>query len=601
MRSNRASVQRSVSEDYQNSVQSANSSGGEDLFSSYQLTEEDQEFAVELRRELKFYFMNPIEKFQARGRKPYKFGVQLFKILVVTIQLIIFGQYEYQFTQFIHDNVKAMEHLFLKDWDPMYDSFAYPSTRDLYAMYTVDGFYEHVDNVLYQYANIEDIAIGTYNFDVNMTTKQKIQELEFEIVLYEEVAHTDSTFKINLTETTDKFTIHVIPHQNISSRDVINQHCPDFSFDRLIQVRLNFTLESILLKTGDHPSATCMDLEIYIYYNYDRHGGRLPVTLKVTDILDRNCTAKIKGATKEMAGIFIFCYDVFVMLLCILSFLLCLRSLMNGRHLKKKTVIFFQLVYNKELSRSDRMEFLNLWYVIICISDCLTIAGTICKILLDFKVWAASDYCSLLLGCATSLVYFGILRYFGFFNKYNVLLLTLKKSMPNVLRFSVCAGIIYLAYGFCGWIVLGPYHGKFRTFVITMECMFSLINGDDMFATYEEMPQNKTLIFVFSKIYLYSFISLFIYVVLSLFISVIMDTYETVKDFQRFGHVEGGDLKKFIDLCEDGPESGFFRRKARKNWAKLRKSIRRYSSFEQTHHNPIIHGNHCNGPHNLPT
>lgn len=70
---------------------------------------------------------------------------------------------------------------------------------------------------------------------------------------------------------------------------------------------------------------------------------------------------------------------------------------------------------------------------------------------------------------------------------------------------------------------------QFRTFTITMECMFSLINGDDMFATYEEMPDNKTIIFIFSKLYLYSFISLFIYVVLSLFISVIMDTYETVK------------------------------------------------------------------------
>lgn len=86
MRSNRASVQRSVSDDFQNSIQSGNSSG-EDPFSAYQLTEEDQEYAVELRRELKFFFMNPIEKYQARGRKPYKFGVQLFKILVITIQV----------------------------------------------------------------------------------------------------------------------------------------------------------------------------------------------------------------------------------------------------------------------------------------------------------------------------------------------------------------------------------------------------------------------------------------------------------------------------------------------------------------------------------
>lgn len=53
------------------------------------------------------------------------------------------------------------------------------------------------------------------------------------------------------------------------------------------------------------------------------------------------------------------------------------------------------------------------------------------------------------------------------------------------------------------------------------------------------------------------------------------------QEFQRSGHIEGGDLKRFIALCEDVPESGHFRRKAKRNWAKVRKSIRRYSSFEQ--------------------
>ena len=70
---------------------------------------------------------------------------------------------------------------------------------------------------------------------------------------------------------------------------------------------------------------------------------------------------------------------------------------------------------------------------------------------------------------------------------------------------------------------------QFRTMGITLECMYSLINGDDMFATFRAMPDNSPLIYYFSQVYLYTFISLFIYVVLSLFIAVIMDTYETVK------------------------------------------------------------------------
>lgn len=62
-----------------------------------------------------------------------------------------------------------------------------------------------------------------------------------------------------------------------------------------------------------------------------------------------------------------------------------------------------------------------------------------------------------------------------------------------------------------------------------MECLFSLINGDDMFATFSSTSAKDPLIWWFSRIYLYSFISLFIYVILSLFLAIIMDAYDTIK------------------------------------------------------------------------
>lgn len=41
----------------------------------------------QLRRKLKFFFMNPCEKFRARGRKPWKLCIQILKIALVTIQV----------------------------------------------------------------------------------------------------------------------------------------------------------------------------------------------------------------------------------------------------------------------------------------------------------------------------------------------------------------------------------------------------------------------------------------------------------------------------------------------------------------------------------
>lgn len=61
------------------------------------------------------------------------------------------------------------------------------------------------------------------------------------------------------------------------------------------------------------------------------------------------------------------------------------------------------------------------------------------------------------------------------------------------------------------------------------ECLFSLINGDDMFVTFASMQQSSYLVWLFSQLYLYTFISLFIYMVLSLFIALITGSYETIK------------------------------------------------------------------------
>lgn len=41
----------------------------------------------------------------------------------------------------------------------------------------------------------------------------------------------------------------------------------------------------------------------------------------------------------------------------------------------------------------------------------------------------------------------------------------MKVAFPKVLRFCCCAGMIYLGYTFCGWIVLGPYHEKVSRWV----------------------------------------------------------------------------------------------------------------------------------------
>lgn len=37
---------------------------------------------------------------------------------------------------------------------------------------------------------------------------------------------------------------------------------------------------------------------------------------------------------------------------------------------------------------------------------------------------------------------------------------TLVLAAPELLKFLLCGGILFIAFALCGWIVLGPYHSK---------------------------------------------------------------------------------------------------------------------------------------------
>lgn len=196
----------------------------------------------------------------------------------------------------------------------------------------------------------------------------------------------------------------------------------------------------------------------------------------------------------------------------------------------------------------------------ILFNDILLIVGSALKEQIERKLLVIDGWniCSVFIGLGNLLVWFGVLRYLGFFKTYNVVILTLKKAFPRILRYLLCALLIYAGFVFCGWLVLGPYHAKFRSLATTSECLFSLINGDDMFATFATLSTKSNMLWWFCQIYLYVFIALYIYVVLSLFISVIMGAFDTITRYYKEGFPQT-DLKKFAGTpTEEDMTSGVF-------------------------------------------
>ncbi len=84
-----------------------------------------------------------------------------------------------------------------------------------------------------------------------------------------------------------------------------------------------------------------------------------------------------------------------------------------------------------------------------------------------------------------------------------------------------------MAFSLTGFIVLGPYHPKFISFYETVETLFGLLNGDDIYATFDQIDIDDDVVaYVYSRVFLYCFLILFIYFVLNLFTSLVISAYE---------------------------------------------------------------------------
>uniref|UniRef100_A0A9J8AUJ2 Mucolipin TRP cation channel 1a n=1 Tax=Cyprinus carpio carpio TaxID=630221 RepID=A0A9J8AUJ2_CYPCA len=482
-----------------------------------------------LRRKLKYFFMSPCEKYQAKGRKPFKLVLQILKILIVTIQLVLFGLSNEMAVTFKEENTASFKHLFLKDYD---------DSNDALAVYTQGDVYDHMFYAIEQYLALPENTVGRYAYVYNVGVNGSALSLCQQYYKKGRIDPANDTFNIDP---------HVVTGLGLDYRNFT------LKFHKLINVTIQFQLKAINLQTIIHNEIPdCYTFFITILLDNKAHSGKVKISLDNQASIKECKDPSVSGPADSYARVW---FDGVVLMVCTCSLLLCGRSIIKGIILQN----YFKTSLKRDVCWGDRMEFINGWYILLIISDVLTITGSFIKISIELKKFSSYDECGILLGTSTLLVWVGVIRYLTFFKKYNILIVTLQAAFPNVIRFCCCVAVIYLGYCFCGWIVLGPYHVKFRSLSLVSECLFSLINGDDMFVTFSGMQESSMLVWVFSQVYLYTFISLFIYMVLSLFIALITGAYETIKVRVKDDPVHMTDLHVFIAECTDTPCSGKFR------------------------------------------
>ncbi|XP_074643851.1 mucolipin-3-like [Tubulanus polymorphus] len=521
------------------SISSTNSSFNRSVFTP---SMEDR-----LRRRLRFHFMNPCDKWKSRRRFPWKLILQLLKVFLVTFQLIVFGQTRSRHVDFLEKNIITFKHLYLCGWDTTFETMPYPASHGAFAVYTIDEIVKGVNYAWYRYNATKEIAIGSYDF-IRTRNHTNIPPMQLIIKHYKkgDINPANQTYHYDSRIVQDSFLLESMERFNKSTNTTdeffdlitfLRQKDYYINFDSLVDMKLKFSLKTIHLKALSMlQSPDCFQFDINIHYENIQHDGQVDISL-TSDIFKLECYGHVDHETTDprLREYGVRTLDVLVIIISIFSTVLCFRSLFRAEMLRRFTNKFFEYKFNKKLSTDDMMEFVNLWHILIIINDVLTVIGTVIKMAIDASESSSYDLCGLLLGTGNLLIWIGVLRYLQFFKHYNLLILTMKAAFPAILRFLLCAAFFYLGFTFCGWIVLGPYHVKFRDLSTASECLFSLVNGDDMFVTFAAIQRSNSLIYIYSRVYLYIFISLFMYVVYSIFTSIIITTYEAIKNYYEHG------------------------------------------------------------------
>ncbi|ODM93720.1 Mucolipin-3, partial [Orchesella cincta] len=234
-----------------------------------------------------------------------------------------------------------------------------------------------------------------------------------------------------------------------------------------------------------------------ITFNNRGHDGHLLVTLDAP-ITRLQCKASIefKADTRlekfGRSGV-----NYIVIVLCISSVFLCCRAIYRAQQLKWEIIIFFKTMRNCEMTTNDKLKFVNFWYVLIITNDILIVFGSVLKETIENKQLTgdAWNFCSLLLGIGNLFMWMGVLRYLGFFRRYNILVLTLKHHTLDDIGMLIC--------------------DSQRRRLLT--------------------SSDSILLWCFGRLYLYTFCVLFAYVVISLFVALILDAYEVIKIYYTTG------------------------------------------------------------------
>jgi hypothetical protein len=352
-----------------------------------------------------------------------------------------------------------LRQLFLLDWDSIREVMTYPPGAGPYALYDREQVFTSIDYAIHQFANISQISVGSFGYQTPNSTLLPMSVFKVCVKSYSKATlkpsdyyyFIDNKVIVECIGINNTYLPGAVQWNQFSFKQFIDNNKFDLDFGRLVSMSVEIPLRTIYLNSlSKYNAPECYNLNVNIFYDNSQHSGQILVAL--SSINKRHeCDGNLKD-NELQTHIERQILNWIVILLCSWSAILCFRSLLRGQRLRHKSVYFFRKHIGKDLPFQEKLQFIDGWILMILLNDTLIISGSIVRIVMERNSLHGFhyNYCSLLLGVGNLLVWCGLLRYLGFFHKYNILIVTLKHALPHVLRFLLCALILYrFVYQYC--------------------------------------------------------------------------------------------------------------------------------------------------------
>ncbi|KAG5853846.1 hypothetical protein ANANG_G00030890 [Anguilla anguilla] len=214
--------------------------------------------------------MSPCDKFHAKGRKPFKLGLQMLKIVIVTVQLVLFGLSNQMVVTFKEENTATFKHLFLKDYEDGSD--------DSLAVYTQDDVYGHIHYAVEQYLALPETTVGRYAYVFGAGVNDSALSLCQQYFKRGRIDPANDTFNIDPHVVTDCIGVNPLAiHPSSYGRDYRNF---TLKFHKLINVTIGFQLKAINIQTIiNNEVPDCYTFAITIVLDNKAHSGKVKISL----------------------------------------------------------------------------------------------------------------------------------------------------------------------------------------------------------------------------------------------------------------------------------------------------------------------------------